>query len=96
MVSDSKLHLVQEYLQRELSDYMILEKCVTDPETLAFVISTPSHSTLLKIRKSFVQHKNSRHLVGMLYKNGQCIPIQAASRHRRICHILRAGSYVSD
>jgi hypothetical protein len=67
-LDDSKLHLVREYLQRELPKYTILEKCDPDTETLAFVISTRSHSTLLKIRKCFVEHKNSRHLVDMLNK----------------------------
>ena len=68
MVDDSKLHLVREYLQRELPNYTISEKCDPDPETLAFVISTYSHSIQLKIRKCFVEHKNSRHLVDMLNK----------------------------
>lgn len=68
MVDDSKLHLVRGYLQRELPKYTISEKCDPDPETLAFVISTHSHSTLLKIRKCFDEHKNSRQLVDMLDK----------------------------
>jgi hypothetical protein len=68
MVDDRKLHLVRGYLQRKLPNYTISEKCDPDPETLAFVISTHSHSTLLKIRKCFVEHKNSRHLVDMLNK----------------------------
>jgi hypothetical protein len=65
-VTDSEPHLVREYLQRELSDYTISEKCVTDPGTLAFVISSPSHSTLLMIRTSVVEDENSRQLVDML------------------------------
>lgn len=68
MVGSSKLHLVREYLRRELPNYTISENCDPDPETLAFVISTHSHSTLLKIRKCFDEHKNSRQLVDMLEK----------------------------
>ena len=68
MAGDSKLRLVREYLQRELSDYTISEKCVSDPQTLVFEISTPSHSTLLKIRKCCVNQKSTRHLVDMLNK----------------------------
>jgi hypothetical protein len=68
MVDDRKLHLVRGYLQRKLPNYTISEKCDPDPETLAFMISTHSHSTQLKIRKCFVEHKNSRHLVDMLDK----------------------------
>jgi hypothetical protein len=68
MVSGSKLHLVREYLQRELPNYTISEKCNPDPESQVFVISTHSHSTLLKIRKCFYEHKNSRQLVDMLNK----------------------------
>jgi hypothetical protein len=67
-VDDSKLHLVREYLQRELPDYLISEKRDPDPEIQAFVISTPSHSIQLKVRKCFVERENSRHLVDMLNK----------------------------
>jgi hypothetical protein len=68
MLDDSKLHLVRGYLQRVLPNYTISEKRDPDPETLAFVISTHSHSIQLKIRKCFVEHKNSRHLVDILNK----------------------------
>jgi hypothetical protein len=66
MASDNKLTLVREFLRGQLPDCMVSEKCDPDPETLAFVISAPSHSILFKIRKCVVQDKNSRQLVDML------------------------------
>ena len=68
MASDSKPSLVREFLCSQLPDFMVTEMCDPDPETLAFVISTPSHSTLLKIRKRFIEHENSRKLLDMLNK----------------------------
>ena len=66
MMSEGTPSLVREFLRRQLPDCTVSEMCDPDPETLAFVISTPSHSTLFKIRKCCVKEKNSRYLVDML------------------------------
>jgi hypothetical protein len=66
MMSEGTSSLVLELLRRQLPDCTVSEMCDPDSETLAFVISTPSYSTLFKIRKCFVKEKDSRHLVDML------------------------------
>jgi hypothetical protein len=66
LAGHGKLRRVREFLQRELPDYMVSETYDSDPETLAFIISTPSHSTLLKIRKYSSKDKNPRHWIDML------------------------------
>jgi len=62
MAGDRKRRFVREYLQRELPDYVVSEKCDSDPGTLAFLISTSSHSALVKIQRCLVEHESSRQL----------------------------------
>ena len=66
MAADSKRRLVREFLYRQLPECMVSETCDSDPQTLAFEISTPSHSTLLKIRTYYVKEQNLRDLIYML------------------------------
>ena len=66
MAADSKRRLVREFLYRQLPECMVSDTCDPDPQTLAFEISTSSHSSLLKIRTCFVKDKNSRFLIDML------------------------------
>ena len=66
MASDSRRSLVREFLHRQLPEFRVSETCDSDPQTLAFEISTPSHSTLLKIRTYYVKEQNLRYLIYML------------------------------
>jgi hypothetical protein len=66
MAADSRRSLVREFLYKQLPECMVSETCDSDPQTLAFEISTSSHSTLLKIRTCFVKDQNSRFLIDML------------------------------
>ena len=68
LADDRTLGFVREYLQKELPDYLISEKCDSDPQTLTFKVSDSSHSIVVSLQKCFVNDESTDHVVHMLNK----------------------------